>query len=132
MPRFAGWFLIGLLVAIAPASRAATAPLMRYPNASSTAIAFVARGQLWTVSLAGGVASRLTRDPGAVLFPRFSPDGRWIAFTARRAGTFDAYVLPASGGTARRLTFDASPSGSDNRVVTWTPDSRRIVACILV
>ncbi len=127
MPRLAGWFLIGLLVATAPAPRAATAPLMRYPNASSTAIAFVARGELWTAPLAGGVASRLTRDPGAVLFPRFSPDGRWIAFTARRAGTFDVYVLPASGGAARRLTFDASPSGSDNRVVTWTPDSRRIV-----
>ncbi len=126
MPRSTGWFGIGLLMAVAPAAQAAV-PLMRYPNASSTTVAFVAHGDLWTASLAGGVASRLTHDPGAVLFPRFSPDGRWIAFTARRAGTFDVYVLPASGGAARRLTFDASPSGSDNRVVTWTPDSRRIV-----
>ena len=125
--RLARWSAIGLLGAAAPAARAAVAPLMRYPNASATAIAFVARGDLWTVPLRGGAASRLTRDPGAVLFPRFSPDGRWIAFTARRAGTYDVYVLPASGGTPRRLTFDASPSGSDNRVVTWTPDSRRIV-----
>ncbi len=111
----------------APMARAATAPLMRYPNASATAVAFVAHGDLWTAPLAGGAADRLTHDPGAVLFPRFSPDGRWIAFTARRAGSFDVYVLPASGGTPRRLTFDASPSGSDNRVVAWTPDSRRIV-----
>ncbi len=125
--RFAGLFGIGLLVAIAPAAQADPAPLMRYPNASATTVAFVARGDLWTAPLAGGDATRLTVDPGAVLFPRFSPDGRWIAFTARRAGTFDVYVLPASGGGARRLTFDASPSGSDNRVVAWTPDSRRIV-----
>ncbi len=125
--RHLGVLLGGLLVASAPASRAATAPMMRTPNASATAIAFVAHGDLWTAPLAGGDARRLTHDPGAVSFPRFSPDGRWIAFTARRAGSVDVYALPASGGPIRRLTFDAASSGSDNRVVTWTPDSRRVV-----
>ena len=123
----AGAVWIALLVAVAPPARADTAPLMRYPNASASTVAFVARGELWVAPLAGGAATRLTDDPGAVSYPRFSLDGRWIAFTARRAGSFDVYVMPASGGAARRLTFDASPSGSDNRVVAWTPDSRRIV-----
>jgi tricorn protease len=122
--------VLGVLAATssAHAAEAAVAPFMRFANASDTRIAFVARGDLWTTSLSGGPASRLTHDPGGTSFPRFSPDGRWIAFTARRAGTFDIYLLPAfGGGKERRLTFAAADSGSDAEVVTWTPDSRRIV-----
>ncbi len=124
----AGAVLIAL-AASAPALAAGApgAPFMRFANASDTQIAFVARGELWTTKLAGGPAARLTHDQGSITYPRFSPDGRWIAFTARRAGTFDIYVLPSSGGTERRLTFAASGAVDDARVVTWTPDSRRIV-----
>ena len=100
---------------------------MRYPNASDTRVAFVAHADLWTASLSGGPATRLTHDPGTISYPRFSPDGRWIAFTARRAGTTDVYVMPASGGPERRLTFFAASAGVDGEVVTWTPDSRGIV-----
>jgi tricorn protease len=66
--------------------------------------------------------------------PRFSPDGRWIAFTGEYQGNLDVYVIPAGGGAARRLTFtsDIAPdvpmrSGPNNMVVTWTPDSKNIV-----
>ncbi len=109
--------------------RAAAAPtLMRFPNASATEVALVARDALWRAPLSGGTASRLA-TPGisGITAPRFSPDGRWIAFTGRRAGGFDIFVVPAAGGPVRRLTFEAAAEPSGDLVVAWTPDSRRIV-----
>ncbi len=100
---------------------------MRFPNASATGIALVARGALWTVPLAGGTARRLSADDvSGITAPRYSPDGRWIALTGRRAGGYDVFVVPAAGGPMRRLTFDAAATPSGALVVTWTPDSRRI------
>ncbi|HEY4115677.1 MAG TPA: S41 family peptidase [Rhizomicrobium sp.] len=108
--------------------------LMRYPTLHGNTIVFEAHGNLWQVSRNGGTASRLTADPGYDLMPRFSPDGKWIAFTASYQGNQDVYVIPAGGGAARRLTFhsdvvDKAPTrwGPDNMVVTWTPDSKNIV-----
>ena len=108
--------------------------LMRFPTQHGNAVTFVAHGNLWTVDRAGGIARRLTADAGQDLMPRYSPDGRWIAFTASYQGNQDVYVIPAAGGTARRLTYhsDVTPNaptrwGPDNMVVTWTPDSRQIV-----
>ena len=122
--------LLCLWMMIAPNSARAAdtlAPLMRYPNASDTRVAFSAHGDLWTAPISGGSATRLTRDPGSVSFPRFSPNGRWIAFTAQRAGTYDVYVMPAVGGPERRLTFIATNSATNSEVVVWTPDSRNVV-----
>jgi tricorn protease len=108
--------------------------LMRFPSLYHDRIVFEAHGNLWEVPRAGGVARRLTSDPGYDLMPRFSPDGRWIAFTGDYQGNQDVYVIPAGGGDARRVTFhsDVVPEaptrwGPDNMVVTWTPDSRDIV-----
>jgi tricorn protease len=108
--------------------------LMRYPTLSGDTIVFVAHDNLWSVPRAGGSASRLTADEGRDVMPRFSPDGRWIAFTGEYQGNRDVYVIPSTGGEARRLTFtsDIVPeaslrSGPNNMVVTWTPDSRSIV-----
>ena len=131
---------IGLLSATAlsaalPTAADAAAPtLMRFPNASQGRIVFVAHGNLWTVPRQGGTAERLTADPGQDVMPRYSPDGKWIAYTATTQGNEDVYVIPAAGGEARRLTFHSdvvgkAPTrwGPDNMVVTWTPDSRNIV-----
>ncbi len=108
--------------------------LMRYPTLSGDTIVFVAHENLWSVPRGGGVASRLTADEGQDLMPRFSPDGRWLAFTGEYQGNRDVYVMPAGGGTARRLTFvsDAVPDaplrwGPNNMVLTWTADSRNVV-----
>jgi tricorn protease len=101
---------------------------MRFPTASADFIAFVAYGNLWTVARSGGMAVRLTDDPGQVLAPRFSPDGRSIAFTWRREGGSDVYVLPVSGGAPTRLTFGPTLNGSyDNIVTGWTPDGTKIL-----
>src|SRR5438034_697063 len=107
---------------------------MRFPTLHGSAIVFEAHGNLWQVSRGGGVASRLTADPGYDLMPRFSPDGSSIAFTGFYQGNQDVYVMPADGGAARRLTFHSDVVenapvrwGPDNMVVTWTPDSKNVV-----
>ncbi|CAI3943095.1 S41 family peptidase [Commensalibacter papalotli (ex Botero et al. 2024)] len=108
--------------------------LMRYPTLHGDKIAFVARGNVWEVPKAGGVARRLTADTGEDLMPRFSPDGKWLAFTASYQGNRDVYLIPAAGGAVKRLTYHSdvvasAPErwGPDNMVVTWTPDSKEIV-----
>jgi len=108
--------------------------LTRYPTLHGDAVVFVSHGNLWRVSRQGGVAQRLTSDPGEDMMPRYSPDGKWIAFTASYQGNRDVYVIPAQGGAARRLTHHSdvvthAPErwGPDNMVVTWTPDSQNIV-----
>ncbi len=112
----------------------ARAALPRFPQPFGERIVFVADGNLWSVPRDGGTALRLTSAPGQDMFPRASPDGRWIAYTeATRAGT-DIWVIPSSGGAARRLTFEPTTEfgtggrhGPDSMVVTWTPDSKAVV-----
>src|SRR6266849_6290141 len=79
--------------------------LMRYPDISRDQVVFVYAGDLWISPRAGGPARRLTSHPGDELFPKFSPDGKWIAFTGEYDGNADVYVIPAEGGEPRRLTF---------------------------
>jgi tricorn protease len=123
-----------LAVLACGAARADDATLMRFPTLHGDKIVFEAHGTLWSVDRAGGSAVRLTAEPGFELMPRFSPDGKWIAFTGQYAGNRDVYAIPAAGGEARRLTFhsDVVPDaplrwGPDNMVVAWTPDSKSVV-----
>jgi tricorn protease len=123
-----------LVASLLAASQAAFAAIPRFPQPFGDRIVFVADGSLWSVPKAGGTALRLTSAPGQDMFPRVSPDGRWIAYTeASKAGT-DIWVIPSSGGAARRLTFHPPTEagtggrhGPDDMVVTWTPDSKFIV-----
>src|SRR3569833_2903517 len=126
--------LFGLSVGAAAHADQTGHTLMRYPTMSGNTIVFAAHDNLWSVPRTGGTASRLTADEGRDVMPRFSPDGRWIAFTGEYQGNRDVYVIPAEGGAAQRLTFtsDIVPavslrSGPNNMVVTWTPDSKSIV-----
>src|SRR5579862_7334475 len=97
--------------------------LMRYPDISRDAIVFDYAGDLWTAPRAGGEARRLTSHPGDELYPKFSPDGKWIAFTGEYGGNADVYVIPAEGGEPRRLTYHP---GND-MVLGWTPDSKKVL-----
>ncbi len=105
------------------------ARLLRFPDVHGDTIAFSHGGDLWTVPATGGTARRLTTGDGLELFPRFSPDGKWIAFTGQYDGTTDVYVMPATGGEPRRLTWYPSTDqsermGPDNLVLGWTPDGK--------
>jgi tricorn protease len=126
--------LAALLAAPAPAVLAEDARILRYPDVSATHIAFVHAGDIYTVARSGGLATRLTSHEGLELFPKFSPDGRWIAFSAEYSGTRQVWVMPADGSAApRQLTWysDVGPmpprGGFDYRVLDWTPDGERIL-----
>src|ERR1700741_5152419 len=101
--------LMGLVLAVVGLAVQGAEPtgrtFMRYPTLYGNTIVFAAHDNLWSVPRSGGTATRLTADEGRDVKPRFSPDGRWIAFTAEYQGNRDVYVMPSTGGTARRLTF---------------------------
>ena len=99
------------------------ARFMQYPDIHGDRIVFSYENDLWTVGAQGGSAQRLTTSPGKETMARFSPDGKWIAFTASYEGSSDAYLMPAEGGEPKRLTY--SPGGA--QVLGWTPDGTRVV-----
>jgi tricorn protease len=107
--------------------------LLRYPDLQNDKIVFVYAGDLWLASTEGGAARRLTSDLGEELFPKFSPDGKWIAFTGEYGGNHQVYVISVDGGTPRQLTFhnDIGPlpprGGTDNQVLGWTPDGKQVL-----
>ncbi len=109
------------------------ARLLRFPNINGDVVVFVYAGDIWSVPAAGGDARRLTSHPGLELFPKISPDGRWIAFSAEYSGSRQVYVMPAAGGTPRQLTYYNDVGimpprgGYDYVVMDWTPDSRQVL-----
>lgn len=111
------------------------ARLMRFPAMNAKSIAFCYAGQLYTVARDGGVARQLTSGEGYVTFPHFSPDGKWIAFTGQFDGNTEVYLIPAEGGTPKRLTYTATLNrddisdrmGPNNIVMGWTPDGKKII-----
>ena len=111
----------------------AEARLLRFPHIHNNDVVFVYAGDLWLVSAQGGTARRLTSHEGMELFPRFSPDGQWIAFSAEYSGSRQVYVMPSTGGEPRQLTFyaDVGPlpprGGWDYQIMDWTPDSKKIL-----
>ena len=99
--------------------------LFRQPALSQNEICFTFGSDLWLVPRAGGSARRLTASAGSSPESSngdctFSPDGKWIAFTTTTGRNSDAYVIAASGGLPRRLTYHPGV----NRVRGWTPDGR--------
>ncbi|MGD0955608.1 MAG: PDZ domain-containing protein [Candidatus Acidiferrales bacterium] len=107
--------------------------LLRFPSIYKDKIVFSYGGDLWLVPSTGGVARRITTHPGLELFPKFSPDGKTIAFTAQYDGNFNVYVIPSEGGEAKQLTFlpdsvhAPERMGPNNQVLTWMPDGKSIV-----
>ncbi len=110
------------------------ARLLRFPAIYGNQVVFTYAGDLYTVAAAGGVARRLTSHNGFEMFARFSPDGKWLAFTGQYDGNTEVYLMPAEGGVPKRLTFtttidrdDVSDRmGPNNIVMTWK-DHRTIL-----
>src|SRR5271169_72799 len=97
--------------------------LLRFADISKDKVVFAYAGDLWIASREGGAARRLTSAPGDELYPKFSPDGKWIAFTGEYDGNPDVYVISAEGGQPKRLTFHPS----NDIVLGWTPDGKNIL-----
>ncbi len=117
----AGVFSIG--ARSAGAQNPQTTRLLRYPDILGDRVVFTYAGDLWLGSREGGQARRLTSHPGNEVFAKFSPDGKWIAFTGDYDGNTDVYVMPSEGGEPRRLTWHPAP----DQVLGWTPDSQKIL-----
>ncbi len=83
-------------------------------------IVFAAEGDLWKVPSTGGVAVRLTAYEGEERFPKISPDGQMIAFTAQYEGNDDVYVMPISGGEPTRLTVHPA----SDQALGWTAQGK--------
>src|SRR5499426_2632261 len=79
--------------------------LLRFPDIYGDRVVFTYAGDLWTVSTGGGSATRLTAHPGMETYAKFSPDGKWIAFTGQYDGDEQVYIIPSTGGEPKQLTF---------------------------
>jgi tricorn protease len=99
------------------------ARMFRHPDVSATQIAFVYAGDIWVVPKAGGLAVRLSSPRGEEQFPRFSPDGTRLAYSANYDGNVDVYVAPAQGGDPVRITSHPMP----DRLIDWHPDGKRVL-----
>ncbi len=92
------------------------------PAVHGDTLIFTSEGDLWSVSIHGGAAHRLTSGTGVENGSKISPDGQMIAFQARYEGPAEVYTMPVIGGIPQRRTWDgdAAPAG-------WAPDGRLVV-----
>ena len=124
-----------LLTCMAALANAGEARLLRFPATNGNQVVFTYAGDLYTVSINGGEAKRLTSHIGYEMFARYSPDGEKIAFTGEYDGNREVYLIPAAGGEPVRLTYTSTNSrddmgdrmGPNNIVMTWTRDGKNIL-----
>jgi tricorn protease len=86
-------------------------------------VAFSYLGDIWTVETIGGVARPVTLHEAHDAYPVFSPDGKQIAFSSNRNGSYDVFVVSVQGGRPRRLTFDSAADIANG----WSPDGKTIL-----
>ena len=114
----AGLFLVATISALGREAR-----LVRYPHYHNGRVAFTYLGDIWTADENGQNIQRLTVNRARDVYARFSPDGKWIAFSSDRNGNLDVFLMPSVGGTAKQLTFHSG----DDTVLGWSADSRSII-----
>lgn len=124
------WFVLASATAslfAAETTRPAPAPgearLLRHPSYHQGRVAFSYLGDLWVARENGTEVQRLTDHKARDIFPRFSPDGNHIAFSSKRDGNYDVFVVARTGGKPRQLTFHSA----DDTVAGWSPDGKKIL-----
>ncbi len=127
--------LLCLIAVFSPLHAQEEARLLRFPAIHDNQIVFTYAGDLYSVSASGGVARKLTSHDGYEMFARFSPDGKWLAFTGQYDGNTEVFLMPATGGAPQRLTYTATLGrddvsdrmGPNNIVMAWRRDGKSIV-----
>lgn len=122
MKKLIACFVILCITAV-PLVAQIDAGLFRFPDVSQTQIVFTYSNDLWVIPKDGGTAIKLSSPPGVESFPKFSPDGKSIAFSGNYDGNTDVYMIPVTGGVPLRLTQHGYP----DRVVDWTTDGKRVL-----
>ena len=124
-----------MLFAALSASVAEEARLLRFPTVGGETIVFSYAGDLYSVSVNGGEAKKLTYGDSYDMFAKISPDGKSIAFTGQYDGNTEVYTMPLKGGEPKRVTFTAKVErdnvgdrmGPNNIVMGWSPDGKEIL-----
>jgi tricorn protease len=116
------FFVISLLL-LSNVYSQINAKLIRYMDVSDSQITFVYGGDIWIMPKTGGTAMQVTHSPGEESWPRFSPDGQSIAYSASYDGNVDIYIIPVLGGIPKRLTYHSH----FDRMVDWHPDGQKIL-----
>ncbi len=98
---------------------------MSHPSLSPDGrqLVFSFEGDLWKTEISSGVASRITAMDGYETNAKFSPDGEWLAFTGTQYGNPDVFIMAASGGDIRQLTYHAASDDLEG----WTWDSKELL-----
>ncbi|HEX3866530.1 MAG TPA: hypothetical protein VHV78_07235, partial [Gemmatimonadaceae bacterium] len=128
-PAHIGGAAIALTLAAMMVPTAATAQLKSIHFARNAGIAnddrvaFTYQDDIWLVDPDGSNPRRLTVNVARDFSPRFSPDGRWIAFTSNRTGNNDVFIMPSNGGEPKQLTWFSG----DDQALYWTPDGKGVV-----
>ncbi len=118
--------LVAIVILVVFATEEALADktkLIRYPDYHDGALTFCYLGEIWLLEKGKDTPRPLTAHEESDIYPKFSPDGKWIAFSSSRRGNYDVYVIPVSGGKPKRLTCHST----NDYVITWTPDSKYVV-----
>ncbi|MGH6681123.1 MAG: hypothetical protein ACREDL_19845, partial [Bradyrhizobium sp.] len=92
-------------------------------SADGKLVAFSYKGDIWIVETIGGTARAVTSHPAHDISPIFSPDGRTLAFSSNRHGSYDIDTVPLQGGRPTRLTTDSAA----DMVCGWSPDGKNIL-----
>src|SRR5215217_2792434 len=114
---------LACMIASTPLFAQIDAGLFRFPDVSKDQIVFTYANDLWVAPKDGGTAFKLSSPSGVESYPKFSPDGKNIAFSGNYDGNNDAYTIPVTGGVPVRLTSH----GYSDRVVEWTTDGKKVL-----
>src|SRR5689334_13165311 len=123
MKKTATLFATALFLFTAMSTFGREARLVRYPHYHNGRIVFTYLGDIWTADENGQNVQRLTVNRARDVYGRFSPDGKWIAFSSDRNGNLDVFIMPSGGGTAKQLTTHSA----DDTVLGWSADGKSVL-----